>query len=186
MKDCDICCGSKNVRLPVVRRLTMVDDSYLKAPAAVETWREFPCPQCGSRVDETRIAFVTDVFPVVSDGPEHEAAYQDHIRRTAALGLADRILRAGFISFEKCKFDDTRMSYHMRATVGVVAPDVVASMEERITSRQMEVAKDMAEDIKLGVGAWGSYYGNQNVTKGVVYDVVNEAFVRASTKKVRR
>ena len=52
------------------------------------------------------------------------------------------------------------MSFGVRATLGVVSPSVVASMEQRIAQNQQAVAQEVAKEAAGLIATWNSrHYG---------------------------
>jgi len=184
MRDCDICMGRGTVRLPVYERLSVTELDGSVPGGMEERSREFPCPQCAEVVSFQRMAVVTAMADIDTRGQRiHGDAYVKSVQRGAAVKLADYMLTQGLISFE-LRPDASRDTIKlMQATVGVVAPRDVATLERRVALRQMEVAEQVVDATIEEIRNWGSYYHGREA--GSVGKSQAIEWLRTALKKVR-
>lgn len=169
--DCEICRGSKVVRLPIYRSVSV--SPTFDAPAMEETSRDYPCPECGGAVKQDRVAVLdahTMVCSEISD-----TNFADHARRAAAHRLVDHLLEGGFIEFERGPIRDRDMAFPMVATLGVVSKGQVATLEQRIAERQDQVARAVAQKARSQIENWGSHHGNTSISKREAHDQIDSA-----------
>lgn len=176
---CDICRGSRTIRLPIYRPVPVV----FAASAAVkieETSRVFACPECGDNVDQERVA-VLDTHVMV-DSHIDDPGFQDHARRAAAHRLVDHLLSGDYITFERGRTDDRNMSYPVVATLGVVSKGKIATLEARIAERQDQLATVAAEEAIRQIDNWGSQsrYTGPDISKRRAAEFIREAVKRVS------
>lgn len=69
--------------------------------------------------------------------------------------LAGALLDRGLIRFERGPDDPMRVVTPFRATIGVVSPSRVATMEERVAERQEEFARQVVAEAETQIRAWG-------------------------------
>lgn len=183
--ECDICRGSRRIRLPRYRLMDvmMAAEAFELPPTLEEASREFPCPQCGD---------VTDMVPYERVSAERTVAqgralyasqpgYMDAMQRHLAEDLAFYMLRHNLITFKRGVDDPAHFEFPLTATVGVVAPQIVMSMEERINARQFEVAAEMLRLTEESIANWGSHYHGREggwVDKSQALTWLREAFRR--------
>lgn len=182
---CDICGGRRIIVLPVMPRLSLsVQDASFEPYATTITKREFPCPQCAPTTHEDRIdvATVGSEQTVRGPGLMHDRVFRDAMEREVAHGIAHFLLDHGYINFqwrEPVSISDAECfpppELSVRGTVGVVAPAVVASMEQRIAERQEEFAAEVVEEAIRQIDHWGSYYGHTGLSKAQAADSVRTA-----------
>lgn len=153
--DCDICRGSGLIRLPIYRRMSVVHVEPTATFSVDEMSRQYPCPECSDAVPEERIAFVETHS--IMDAMDVRVP-EDYALRHAARGIAAEILKGGFITLRKGPLNDRELTYSTVATVGVVSPKHVATIEQRVSSRQAEVAREVADVAERAILHWGSYY----------------------------
>lgn len=97
--------------------------------------------------------------------------------RAATQALVDKLLDEDLIQFELGPEDALNLTVAVRATIGVVSPRHVASLEERIAERQEAVAREVAEQGARNIRAWGrAYSGDEgNISKGQAVSSLWEA-----------
>ncbi|AZO29390.1 hypothetical protein [Mesorhizobium sp. M1B.F.Ca.ET.045.04.1.1] len=112
----------------------------------------------------------------------YELEYEEYVRKSLAHDLVDLIFRSGHITFTKDKPDEGTMTETIRATIGIVSAATVASMEERIAERQMELASKLVGAAAEEIRVWDSYYTGDggNISKGQAVDAVSRAFKKLS------
>lgn len=173
---CLVCRGDRVVRLRLYRHVSPVKFTADLQPTMEETSRQYPCPECAPTTSEDRVALLK-VKGVVAIRT-HDRQFDEHVRKSLAHDLVDAILRAGHITFTKEEPDECTMTETMHATLGIVSAATVASMEERIAERQMEVAAKLAGAAADEIRVWGRDYSgdNGNISKGQAVDAVARAF----------
>lgn len=193
---CDICGGRRIIVLPVMPRLSLsVQDASFEPYATTITKREFPCPQCAPTTHEDRIDVATVESEQTIRGPGlmHGRGFRDAMKRDVAHGIAHFLLDHGYINFqwrEPVSISDAECfpppELSVRGTVGVVAPAVVASMEQRIAERQVEVAAEVVAEAAHLIGNWGSYYGHTSLSKSDAYREIDQALKNVLEKRAPR
>lgn len=174
MRQCFICRGEGRIRLPIYRPLsvTRIDDIE---PIIDDAYREYACPECGDLVPLERIAIIrTETFMDIRAPRECEKmAAEDAAHRMVA-----RLMNNGFITCETGEDDIHHLKRAIRTTLGVVSKATVAKLEERISQRQAEVAKEVAEEAIHQIVNWRSYYvgSGGHIQKQQAADYVRESF----------
>jgi len=183
MKDCEICRGSRVVRLPVYHKVSA--EPFDMPAVSEESSRQYPCPECGDQVKLDRVA-VLDVHTIM----DSRISSEDYIQRgkeTAAFRLVDHLLRGNFITFEQGPHDAKELSFPIIASLGVFSKGQVATLEQRIAERQDQVAKAVAQEAKEQISIWGSYYGHAGILKRDARAQIDSALNRvlSSWSKIR-
>lgn len=170
--DCVICCGTSIIRLPVRRRFAVAAPETISMD---EVSRIYPCPECAATIPQERLAIVH--HHSLADSRIDDPAYIMAARESAAHGLVEGLLEGGFIQFERGHEDARERVFQTRATVGVVSPKHVATLEERIDERQADLANKLAIEAKAQIRIWGAYYtGDEGkIAKGQAADAVDRA-----------
>lgn len=176
MARCDICSGQRKVRLPVYHPLSPACEASLSPTSETrKNYREFPCPQCSDYAPLDRVMAVSTHCDIMSgiDG-------EDFIRpahESLAHNLVDVLLNRGFIQFERGPENRKNATFPMYATLGVVAPKIVETIEERISERQGVLAKEVAVAAAELISIWGSHYhGDEgSIYKSQAIKSVNDA-----------
>lgn len=169
--DCDICGGAEKVRLPIrFRAMAFTDDPE---PTMAESSREYPCPACADTTRLERVQAAREETLVASYIKEPD--FISHIRKGLAHQLVSYLLEHDYIKFERGPEDEQNMRFQMRATVGVVRPGQLDNLEERISERQTEVAKEVIEEAEHRINNWGSHYGHADILKRDATRMVREA-----------
>ncbi len=175
--DCIVCRGAKTVRLPVYVMAVADFDPY-SAPVACEPGhREYPCPECSAGVPYERLGLVKGS----RDAGAGDGRYLAAVRLSLARELATVMVERGMIRFEQDK-PDWRGIFQTRAVVGVVAPSVVATFEERVAERQFEVAQAVVEATEAEISNWGSFYGIQTVNKSEAVGWMRQALQKVKAR----
>ena len=173
-RDCEICRGRGQVRLP---RYPYTTARLGQGTAEVESIgaasRDYPCPECSNRVDENRVAVVVSFDRMILDKPM-DGAIEYEIKH-ASHKLIDQLLRGGYLTVEQRRFGTDELE--LKVSLGVVAKNVVASLEERVVQRQAEVATEAADEAKRRIYECGSYYTGREgrIDKNLAADYVDEA-----------
>jgi hypothetical protein len=176
--NCGICRGSGCVDLPIYRqavaRLVAVNETPLTMEASR---RSYPCPECSETVPQSRLATVSYHSEIDSriDDPD----LMRHVMRSRAAEMGARLLRDGFIQFHRGPIDRRELRFPLRATIGVVSPNHVATLEERIAARQREVAERLISIAAVGINGWGSHYGQDWLFKAQAITSIKEALQAA-------
>ena len=188
MKPCDICDGSRKIRLPIRCEMSVVntDDGAIDAG---ELSRIFPCPECGSYAPVDNLSVRREV---VSFDASISAQALDAAKRGVAMRLADYLATNGYIVFEQrdlpSKIGDRQM-VEIWGRVGVMAPDRVDTLEALVEERQFDVAEEVSIAAQDGISNWGSYFGWTSIAKSDACRAVREGVQRvrrARSLKLRR
>lgn len=181
MKVCEICRGAGMVRFPIYRRAT-ITSRYVDSPSIEESSRSYPCPECAPTIPEERLAVVQ--YHSWGDSQLiNEPGYAEASKRRAIHELAELIFSQGFVRFERGPDDGLELGYPMRATIGVVAPKRIATLEQRISEHQEELARDVAENAAADIANWGVYFGALNISKDMAIGFVRSALKRVLAKR---
>lgn len=178
--DCEICQGRGTIRLPVYRRVVAAFD-LSTCPAVDESSRQYPCPECSEAVPFARIGVVGAIKEV--DERITDPAYLDHVRHAAAHCLMDEIIKGGYLKVETAPPDTRDMRRAFRVSLGVVSQKQVASLEERIAKRQIEVAHEVVAEAEYQINNWGSYYGHSDILKRDATRMVRESIQAVVAKR---
>lgn len=181
-RECEICRGSRIVRLPIYRRASAAHFEASAAVAMEASSRDYPCPECGGAVREDRVA-VLDTHVMV-DSRIDDPAFQDHARRAAAHMLVNWLLDGGYLTFERGRPDANFLRYPVVASLGVVSKGIVATIEERATSRGMQLASAAADEAIRHIDNWGSAsrYIDHRIEKARVREFIHDAVKRVGEK----
>ena len=178
---CEICRGARYVRLPRYRQASIRYEASIVSPEPFEkSYLEIGCPECG-KGEETDIVHVSTVGAECSFDSRYEDADKIlvHVRENVAEKIAHELLRAGFISFTQEKGRDRYFETIIaRGTLGVVAPDVAKTIEQRATDKMKDFLGDVASSAAAAINVWGSHYGRQEISKEMAVRFMREAFTK--------
>lgn len=177
LDQCDICRGSRYVRLPVWPTLAVAIQQDTSPISMGESSRSYPCPQCANIVSDDHVKAL-DYNMMVDTLYMADREYMPSMRRHAAHGMVDRLVEDGFITFRLSKEERDPGRKVLRAELGVVSPAHVATMESRIAERQDEVARSVAEEAIMQIYNWGSAYGHTGLSKHEAELSVKSALAR--------
>lgn len=128
---CDICQGSKRIRVPRRSEMSVIDYDYRNdsVNAVSDTgWKEFDCPQCVSMVPYRRVRAMK---LVTTYGAEEFGRLQVPIERSLAARFGEFLLREGLVRFSQrslTDLGDPTSKIEVTAHLGVVSrEDVVKS-----------------------------------------------------------
>lgn len=175
--DCEICRGRGLIRLPVHHSVRVC--IAFEPPATVEAnYRDYPCPECGDAIPLERLATVEfhSLIATHIDDPEFIA----HAKRHAVQRLAADMHGKSFVDFRFGRTDKQNLTRPMVATIGVVSPTHVASLEKRLALRQEVVAREVVEEATKQILIWGSDYTGSSgpIRKSQAVDSVRTALTR--------
>lgn len=186
---CVVCQGSKRIRLPLYLQLSAV--GFMDAdtiPECHESSREYACPECSKEevVPYRRVGAVKarQMMDDLRMTPEHKSHWREATVRTLSLSLVDHLLKAGYIKAEDIPAD----AYHpgaVEVTLRAVAPADVASFDQRVVERQMEVAAEVAEEAKRLIDNWGSYYQHRGISKDNAHREIDAAVRNVRAKRAQ-
>jgi hypothetical protein len=182
-RDCVICRGRGTIRLPVYRPafVNIIADVGDIAPAG-EYARTYPCPECGNAVALERVAVIETRAVMASE--IEDAELMRHAERSTAHRLIGELLKADFVRFERGPTDEMQRTFPLRASLGVVAPRHVASMEERAASENERFARAVVAKAAEKIRQWGSHYtGDEGgIPKAQAVTMLHEA-LRAAVSR---
>lgn len=184
---CTVCQGSKRIRLPLYHEMSVHQlQDYIPEP--VESSREYACPECSKdEVVPYRLVGAVSARRMMDDlrmTPEHKSHWRETAVRTLSLSLVDHLLKAGYIKAEDIPADE----YHpgaVEVTLRAVAPQDVATFDQRVAKRQMEVAAEVAEEAKRLIDNWGSFYGCASIDKGTAHREIDAAIRNVRAKRAQ-
>lgn len=180
MKECEICRGSRTIRLPIYRPLAVSDD----VRSARDMVREYPCPECCGMVPENRISVVAKHSMLGMEYARHlQIRTAIHAQMAAKIGRF--LLENNLIRFDEGKEDVSSGTVLFKGTVGVVSPKHVASIEERASESQEQFAREVLSDAMTRIDNWGSAYGQDWIYKTQVGDSLREALLAAIDRRER-
>lgn len=178
---CEICRGARYVRLPRYRQASIRYEATVPTSEPIQrSYLEIGCPECG-KGEETDIVHVSTVGAECSFDSRYEDADQirNHVRENVADKIAHELLRAGFISFAEEKGKDRYFeTITARGTLGVVAPEVVKTIERRATDKMTDFLGDVASTAAAAINVWGAHYGQQDISKEMAIRFMREAFAK--------
>lgn len=177
---CDICRGEQVVRLQVVKELSL-DVMSASIPMELDVaYRIFPCPQCSEQVGigvlRTCSRTVIKSAHLMDNPTFRESAHVDLARQ-----LGDQLVANRLVRFEQRESDAFRPEYgpqgtiDVRATIVVVPPDRIDTLEAKIAERQYEMA-DQVTRVALGeIEQWGSQFEVNHLSKAQASRLVRSA-----------
>jgi hypothetical protein len=174
---CPVCQGQKTIRLPLYHSVSASFDPNAVPTIMEETSRSFPCPECAPKTKEENVALLKYEATVTTQY-EREPGFLEYVQKDMAHNLAHALLRDGHIQFVSLPADDAQLTRVTKATLGVVSANVIASMEDRISERQLEVAARLVPAASRKIRVWGSYYSGDegSISKDQAVDAVKDAF----------
>lgn len=184
---CDICRGRGTIQLSRWLPMQPIGPAeYTPENALATSVATFPCPQCSTEsIGFNRI----DVFTRTIDVPEHinrDPKFMSHLHGCMAHELAEEMIKRGHVEVTRGKenFRESREGLvSFRGRIAVVAKQSVATMEERIAKRQMDVARELVEATIEEIRNWNSYYTGRD--GGHVHKDDAIRWLRDALKKVR-
>lgn len=191
-EQCDICRGRGVIGVPVYRplRTSRIFDSDVTKAELGEGWRDFACPQCAPKVAEHSIAFVQ---AEISIDPRYEDqdGYAALVRRDLLHAIAEVLAREqsdGFLVTERGPLGEFSGRIPLTGTIGVVSKTVIASMEQRIAERQMEVAAEVVERVAGLIRMWGRerYIEPENIPKLAALGLLDKAVDDVKRKREKQ
>lgn len=178
--NCEICRGSGTIRLPLYRSLARFNPEAVSATIE-ESSRQYPCPECSEQVQFARVGIVGAIHEI--DTRIEDPEYIEHVKHTAAHSLIEEIIKGGYVKIESGTPDTRKLNREFRVTLGVVSQKRVATLEERIAQRQIEIAQEVAVEAQFQINNWGSYYGHADILKRDATRMVAEAIKTVLAKR---
>lgn len=179
-KECPVCRGRGSIHLPLHHDVS-VHQLQDDMPIMVESSRLYDCPECVSKVPYRRIAACRVVALMDADmQPETKKWWKENAAKRMAADIARRLIDEGYVEFEEIP----EQEFHrggMSALIRVVAKKDVATFEQRVAARQMEIVDELALEAKSQIDNWGSYYGWEQISKAEAHRQIDDA-----VKAVRR
>lgn len=185
--DCEICHGNGRIRLPRYVRLKAVGGPSPMDAEIESSVAEFACPECeANSAPFDRVDVVSQIVSAASD--IRDARFDEHVKERLSYDLARELLRRGLITFQQGRENLKDMTVPWKATIGAVAPKHVATMEDRISARQLEVAAEVVAQTGEEIANWGSYYHGReggSVGKWQALDWLAEAFKKVKAARAQ-
>jgi hypothetical protein len=143
MSRCEVCRGSKKIRIPLIRPIE-INAAFrtIDPPTISSTSREYDCPECVTASDSR-------IFPFACNATfDRSAPMSEDDRKLQALkitasALADQLIKDGFVTLEKRDENDADADphrYEYVSKVAVVHPSRVETIEDRINQHDAKVA----------------------------------------------
>jgi len=151
-RDCEICCGTGRIRLPVYRRLTAVPPKIEDAVTLDEVSRFYPFPECSDLVPLERVETIT--WHTHLDSRIESPDFERHARGTLAAQLVGKLSERQLIAFEEGHSNPHSLRKALVASVNALSPRQAATIEERIARRQYDVARLVADRARILIGEW--------------------------------
>lgn len=184
---CPVCRGDKRIHLPLYHQVCAVEaDDLGKLPVIDENSRYYDCPECVKKVPYRRVTAtkVMAFMDSLQTNDRDKALWREYAMRSMVRTITEKLIREGVIQFEPTAPD----AYHPEgicATIRAVMPKDVATFEERVAERQMDIATEVAEEAKRRIENWGSYYTIHSIAKDEAHRQISNAVehVRERRKK---
>ena len=128
MPICDICNGSKRVRLPTTPEMTVLESPMNEIVSLPAAWKEFDCPQCVPMVPYRRVRAMK---VATSYEAEQFGKYQMPIERGLAARFGEYLMREGLIRFTTSGSKDLGP---MDSKITITAHLGVVSREDQVTA----------------------------------------------------
>lgn len=184
-KRCGICRGARTIRLPVWREPSCASlvGVLTGSEDLAASSRTYPCPECRPEVpfDQTAMESTNiEVHPEYIGNPEALR----HIQEACTHRLVDRIISRGWITFTQRPSGDPFIPTVLTAKICVVSPVSTATLEQRITARQHEVAAEVVRNAKASIDLWGRDVGAEGLSKQMARVFLDEA-LRGATPAMK-
>lgn len=177
MMTCDICQGSKHIRIPVASRPSVLTCDASITEATIEiSYKTFPCPQCcGKQVADERIELAGVALTIRDEyAPEAEKFYRDE----AAQVLARHLVKHGSIDFEKIPAPGRPGKSELTGVVGLVTRTQINRIEDRVRTEAQTLMERVIGLALDNIATWGSFYTGLSgpIEKGRAIDCIRAAF----------
>lgn len=186
--DCEVCCGRGLVRLQIQRRTSVVDFKAAEMiPMVAElAYRDYPCPECGDVIPLERLATVE--FHSMVNNQITDPEFTKHAMNGAAHRLIDELLAKNFIRMQRGPDDSSQFRYPLVATLAVVSPQHVATLEDRVAQHQEVVAQEVVDEAIRQISNWCSdYTGDEGrIRKSEAIDDVRRALKDVLAKRTQK
>jgi hypothetical protein len=172
MKDCDICGGSRTVRLHVRQPLMAyaLSEQSLTATDLKMSSREYPGPECSEeKVSLHRLQAVSTMREAPREVPI------SYVKDSVAAALLHEL--RPFITFKKGPVDEFSRTYEVRGTIAVATSS--NALEAQVAARQTDIAESASAIAEAEINAWGSALGWTTISKADAVRFVRESIRRA-------
>lgn len=179
---CDICRGQGTVRLPVYHRMTALAMSGDIPTVQTEAYRAYPCPECADAVSIGQVQALSEITTAdaqYADDPK----FIEHINESMAHALVEKLIKDGYIRFERGLVDEKDWRFGASATLAVAHPSRLDTLELRISERQTEVARDVVNESIRQIDNWGSHYGHSEILKRDARRLIAESIQEVLKKR---
>lgn len=179
MMTCDICQGSKHIRIPVASRSSVLtcDASITEATIEISS-KTFPCPQCcGKQAADERIEIVGVKLVI----PDHAGDHAEQLfKRQAASTLAANFVEHASIDFSKQPHPYRPGEAELIGIVGLVTKTQVNRIEDRALTKAHSLMERVISVALEDIATWGSYYTGLSgpIEKGRAIDCIRAAFAK--------
>lgn len=114
---------------------------------------------------------------------EQEPGYREHMIRRGVVEIAHEIEKLGYMRFQQGPADKQEYRREHRVTVGVVAPNVTASMDAERHRAEEAFAAQVIELAINEIENWGSYYGHTSLRKDEAARFIRGALGKAKARR---
>lgn len=181
---CPVCRGEKRICLPLHHPVRVMPPNEM--PTVEENSRYYDCPECVPKAPYTRMG-MTKVMSWMDDSASETTKvwWRDNAAKLMRRMIAEKLIADGFIQFERLEPDAVH-GEGIRATIRAVLPRHVATFEERIAERQMEIADEVAGEAKSLIANWGSFYNWEAISKATAYREIDAAVTTVRDRRGKR
>lgn len=146
--------------------------------ASIENiYLRIPCPECAPRAPETKVAILKVGAMVDSRAFDLYPQARPAAQRHAAYLLIAQLEKRGYIRFREEPGDDPAFwgRAEMTATLGVVSPTEVATIEACVEEALTPLAQQIADEAIKQIDNWGSVYDRHQISKTTAAQLIREA-----------
>lgn len=172
--ECVICGGSKQIRLPVLRRMAATYEDEPMGITIVENSRTYPCPECES-VPDHKLKIAHSASRVMNHELEMYPEAREITQKTAARGLADYMLRHGLVQFREQPSPGIEGATEIIAKLAVVDPARITTLEQRVKEATGPAVSRVVSRAVDKINVWGRNIGRKSLSKEEAARFVLEA-----------
>jgi hypothetical protein len=176
---CEVCRGEQLIRLPVHRKLSVMDaDPFLPPSAPPAPYKTYPCPECAKLVDPARVSVVQCESTVSGLIPAKHMndVMRQHGHELVALLVKDKMLNTKIVERKPDDLWPRRPGdVIIRSRVGIVSPADVEKIETRVLKLALHMLRQMATEVQAQINNWGSHYSVTVVSKDEATRLIHTA-----------
>lgn len=174
-RDCPICRGARQIRLPVHRSLSVeaFPGGVDVIPEIGESHRIYPCPECS--VPNMVAVHTLGVMKVEGKIDDRSSVPLDYIHGSLANRMGQALLDKGIIKWATRPGPRWELHTIHEGTIAVVGPEQAEKLDNVILARQKELANEVRRLACEKINNWGSFYGQNMISKPMVCTFLDEA-----------